>query len=303
MAQKISIINIDSTIPNLALKKIEKYHLDKGNEVVWDFPLMPADKTYISIVFDWNKDKAGQYPNAEIGGSGYSLDITLPQEIEQIKPRINMGFTTRGCIRNCPFCIVPKKEGKIRIEGDIYDIWDSKSRELIILDNNILALPEHFKLICSQLRKEKLKVDFNQGLDHRLLTDDITKELLSLKHIHEIRFAFDDIAYKPTVMKALKLLKNNGIKKWGSRWYIYIGEKDTFDTVFERMKILQETQQAVYVMRDRKVYNEPKYIALASWGNMMGAFKLPFEEVMTKSKRLKPYLKYFEKPMMGGVIE
>jgi uncharacterized protein (DUF2461 family) len=287
---KISIINIDSKIPNLALKKIEKYHKDRGDEVVWDMPILPADKTYVSIVFDWNKNKAEEYPNAEIGGSGYSLSKTLPPEIDRIKPRINLGFTTRGCIRKCHFCIVPEKEGKMRVEGDIYDIWDGKSKELIILDNNILALPEHFFKISAQIKKEGLRVDFNQGLDHRLLTQEIWNELISLRHIREIRFAFDDISYKPSVMRALKIMK---AKKWQTRWYIYIGENDTFDTVFERMKILQEAKQFVYVMRDKKVYKEPKYIALASWGNTMGAFKMPFEDVMKKSKRLAPYIKYF----------
>ena len=293
---KVLLIDIDSEIPNLALKKIEKYHLDKGNEVIWNNELMASvcDKTYVSCVFDWNKKQAEQWENrAEIGGSGYSLDIKLPKEIEEIKLKINWGFTTRGCIRKCPFCIVPQKEGMIKAVGDIYDIWDGKSKEIILLDNNLLALPLHFKIIASQLRKEKLRVDFNQGLDHRLLTEDLAKELFTLKHIHELRFAFDDIASKTTVLKALDILEKLGIKAWGSRWYVYIGEKDTFDSVFERMELLREHKQAVYVMRDKKVYNKPEYIALACWGNMMGAFKMPLKEVMEKSKRLKPYKKYF----------
>ena len=130
--RKISIINIDSKIPNLALKKIEKYHLDKGDEVIWDFPLIPSDKTYVSIVFSWNKEQAKQYPGADIGGSGYDLKKKLPPEIDKIKPRINLGFTTRGCLRKCYFCIVPEKEGVVRTEGDIYDLWDGKSKELTI---------------------------------------------------------------------------------------------------------------------------------------------------------------------------
>jgi len=54
---KVLLIDIDSKIENLALKKIEKYHLDKGDEVVWNFPLMPVDKTYVSCIFSWNADK------------------------------------------------------------------------------------------------------------------------------------------------------------------------------------------------------------------------------------------------------
>lgn len=268
-------------------------------KVHWDFPLINADKTYISCVFDWNKELTEQYEgldNYYIGGSGYSLTSQLSEEIEAIKPKINLGFTTRGCIRNCPFCIVPRKEGKIKVVGDIYDIWDSKSKNIVILDNNILALPKHFKAIAQQIRTENLRVDFNQGLDHRLLTEDICNELLSLKHQYEIRFAFDDIRDKTTVLKALKLLKEAGLKDWRSRWYVYIGEKDTFVTIYERMNILREHKQAVYVMRDKKVYENPEYIALASWGNTIGAFKLAsLSEILKRSKRMKPYKKYFEK--------
>ena len=293
----IAIINIDSVIPNLALKKIEKYYLDRGETVVWDNELMAsiADKVYVSCVFTKNRYKCKEWEGkADIGGTGYDIKKVLPPEIEAIKPRINFGFTTRGCIRKCYFCFVPEKEGMIKGEGDIYDIWDGKAKELVIMDNNILALPEHFELIADQLIKEKLRVDFNQGLDHRLLTPSICNKLLKLKHTHEIRFAYDDLAYKPSVIKALKMLKDAGIRKWGSRWYVYIGEKDTFDTVFERMELLRENEQAVYVMRDEKVYGRPEYIALASWGNTVGAFKMPFEEVLKRSDRLRPYAKYFE---------
>ena len=107
---KILIINIDSKkIPNLALKKIEKYHLDKGDEVMWDMPLFAhlSDKIYVSCVFEKNKKQCETWgTRAEIGGSGYDINSKLPEEIENIKPRINLGFTSRGCIRNCKFCIV-----------------------------------------------------------------------------------------------------------------------------------------------------------------------------------------------------
>lgn len=291
-------------MPNLALKKIEKFYLDNNDKVTWDFPLMRhlVDKIYVSCVFDWNKKFCREWEGiAEIGGSGYDLRKKLPPEIEKVKPKINIGFTTRGCIRNCYFCIVSAKEGKIRVEGDIYDIWDSKSKQITLLDNNILALPKHFELVCSQIRKENLIVDFNQGLDHRLLTKSLCKTLLSIKN-KELRFAFDDIRYKPTVLRAISILKDCGVSNWATRWYLYVGEKDTFETVYERMKILQENKQGVYVMRDRKVYNKPEYIALASWGNTMGAFKMAsLEEVLKESKRMKPYAKYFQ--LKGGKVK
>jgi len=303
---KILIINIDSKIPNLALKKIEIYHKQKGDEIILDIPMFKlwADKIYVSCIFDWNKDLCAEWEGiAEIGGSGYDLDKKLPEEIDKLKPKLNWGFTTRGCIRNCDFCIVQKKEGSIHSVGDIYDIWDSKNKKLMIMDNNILAMPEHFKKICAQLRKEKLRVDFNQGLDHRLLTPDLCKEILSLKHTGEIRFAFDDVKDQHTVKKALNMLKKAGLKDWQSRWYIYIGVKDTIKTVLFRMNLLRDRKQKVYVMRDKAVYGRKKYIALAAWGNMMGAFKFPFKDILLKSKRMKPYAKYFKHILPHNKLE
>ena len=92
---KILLIDIDSTIPNLALKKVEKYHLDKGDDVIWNMPLAKdiADKIYVSCVFTKNKRQCDFWQDyAEIGGSGYSLDTQLPPEIDAVLPRINTRY-------------------------------------------------------------------------------------------------------------------------------------------------------------------------------------------------------------------
>ena len=292
----ILLINIDSVIPNLALKKVEKYHLDKGDVIIWDIALAlnQVDKCYVSCIFPENRYKCLIFEGkALIGGSGYDMTVKLPAEIEVVKPRINWGFTTRGCIRNCYFCFVPKMEGKIRVEGDIYDIWNGKSREIVLMDNNILALPEHFKKICSQIRKENLRVDFNQGLDHRLLTEDLWGELNSLRHIYEIRFAFDDIAYTKTAIRALDLMKTNGLKDWQTRWYVYVGVKDTFETVYNRLEILQSYRQHAYLMRDKQVHDNLMWIAMATWTSFQGAFKFDLYRLLKENDRFKGYAQYF----------
>lgn len=261
---KILIINIDSKIANLALKKIEKYHLARGDEVIWNFPLArnQVDKIYVSCIFDWNKKQCEEWVgDAEIGGSGWDYAKKLPPEIDSVKPRINYGFTTRGCVRNCKFCIVPKKEGWIKPEGDIYDLWDGQSKSITLLDNNILALPEHFELICSQLKKEKLIVDFNQGLDHRLLNQDTVDLLKSIRH-KEYRFAFDHPTSKPTVEKTIKLLKKNGINRCS--WYVLVGFDTTIEEDLERLNYLRAENQVAYVQRYSK---DDIYIPIARWAN------------------------------------
>jgi len=310
---EIGLIQIDGTLPNLALMKIARYHKNKRDKVYLmrdktiSQRLIPFDKVYVSCIFDKNKDTAlkvaKQFKNVEIGGIGVNAN-RLPDEIEHLMPDYetfkcdySLGFTTRGCIRNCYFCKVQAHEGRIRINCDIYEFWDKKHKEIVILDNNILAVPEHFKKIAQQIKDNDLIVDFNQGLDFRLLTPEICKILFSLKHKQEIRFAFDDIAYTPIVIKAIKMLKEAGLKDWGTRWYCYVGEKDTFESVYKRMKLLQNEKQGVYVMRDRKIYDKPEFIALACWGNMMGAFKMNLKDVMEKSERLRGYKPFFEKEL------
>jgi len=282
---KILLINIDSKIPNLALKKIEKYHRDKGAEIIWNNPLFRdiVDKIYVSCVFKKNKPQTAEWENrAEIGGSGYSLEKTLPPEIEEIKPRINLGFTTRGCIRHCNFCIVPEKEGGVRIVGDLMDLWDGKNRDIVILDNNILALPEHFRLVCKQARENKLRVDFNQGLDHRLLTLEIIHELKTIRH-NELRFAFDRLSYLPSVERAINLLQSANINR--CTWYVLAGYDTTYREDLERVEYLKIRGQNAFIQRYETCYADKKYIALARWVNQHHIFqKMTFEQFLELSQ-------------------
>lgn len=266
----ILIIDIDSRIPNLALKKVELYHLKRGDTVVWNMEILErwADKIYVSCVFTKNRDSALSWKDiAEIGGSGYDLETKLPPEIEAVKPHINLGFTIRGCIRNCPFCIVPEKEGGIRIVGDLLDLWDGKSREITVLDNNILAVPDHFLRICRQAREHSLLVDFNQGLDHRLLTEEIVAELKTIRH-REYRFAFDDPAYLRSVEKAINLLQAGGLRR--SFWYVLVGFNTTFAQDLERLEYLKARGQTAFVQRYEKTKGNR---LVGQWANQHNVFK------------------------------
>jgi hypothetical protein len=282
---KILLIDIDSKIPNLALKKIEKYYLNKGDEIIWNNELMQycCDKIYVSCIFTKNKDRCKDWENkAEIGGTGYDLYKKLPYEIEVIKPRINWGFTTRGCIRNCEFCFVPRKEGKIRIEGDIYDIWDGKSKELVIMDNNILALPEHFLSIINQIRKEKLIVDFNQGLDIRLLTDELAEELKKTRH-REYKFSWDNLDWE--LEEKFRWLYSR-LKR--CTIFVLCGFNTTFEDDLNKLKILKLLGHNGYVMRYEKIYSDKKYITLARWVNQHHIFQAYSFEEFCKANNFRP---------------
>ena len=115
-----------------------------------------------------------------------------------------MGFTSRGCIRNCGFCFVPKKEGQFRDIAKIGDLINPRSNVLILHDNNLTADPYCIDKL-HEIRDRGLIVDINQGCDVRLVNEDIAKALSEVKHLRSIHYAWD---LKSKLWKVLKFLVN-----------------------------------------------------------------------------------------------
>ena len=175
---KIGLYNIDSKMPNLALMKISSYHKLTGDEVLWCNPLEfhLFDKVYASSIFTYSNK--GYIQNGFIiGGTGFDVKSKLPQEIDDCEQDYSLypdfkraiGFLTRGCIRRCPECFVPEKEGFIRPYRDIEDVAQGR-KEIILLDNNVLACEHGLKQIEKALgiRRSKL-IDGLYGGDAVLL--------------------------------------------------------------------------------------------------------------------------------------
>jgi len=287
---KVLLLNIDSKLPNIALEKIALYH--KDDEVIWDLPFMlqEVDKVYASCIFTKNKYQVDNYvglrPDVMAGGTGYNMTIKLPPEIEAMKPKINYGFTSRGCIRKCPFCMVWQSEGYIKAVGDIYDIWDGKAKAITLLDNNILAVPSHFEMICNQVSTEKLSVDFNQGLDIRLLTPSLCKTLKGVRIKGDIRFAFDEPSMEKMIREKVKLLNEHDVR---SRYFFYVlvGYDTTFEEDLHRCNVIKELGCRAYVMRYETTPKEKRYIRLAEWVNQMWTFaKYDFDEFCVRREAL-----------------
>ena len=280
----IALWNLEPKYTNIALEKIRMYY--QNTEYVADYlPLEHHlyDKIYCSSLFDYT-DKS-QIPDDVIcGGTGFDLTTVLPPKIDSMKPKLNMGFTTRGCIRKCKFCVVPGKEGWIRETGDIYDFWDGKNKEIVILDNNILAVKDHFKRICRQIKKEKLSVDFNQGLDHRLLDNNIADILKSMRR-KEYRFSFDSLKYENNVRKAIDILHKYEIK-W-SMWYVLTGYDTGPAEDLMRLNLLRSHNQKAFVQRYNGKTN-PFLTELAGWANQPRYFTIStFNEYLEKRGRKK----------------
>lgn len=284
---RIGLVDVDSKIPNLALMKISAWHKSQGDSVeIYDPMFRPkVDRIYASKVFNFTPDYPYFPQDTEIvkGGTGYDLHNKLPNEIEGIYPDYKIfgcdyavGFTTRGCIRKCKFCVVPEKEGQIRVVGDIYDFWRGQSH-LMLLDNNLTALPEQFERICKQLAKEKVKVDFSQGLDIRLITADMAKLLSRVRLWKSVHFAFDSIKLESAVKKGIETLAKNGVKPYKLMFYVLIGFDSTPEEDLYRVELLRSLKVDPFVMPFDK-HNEYQR-RFARWVNHKAVFnKVKWED-------------------------
>jgi hypothetical protein len=256
----LDIISRRRPFPNLALMKLSAYHKARGDEVYLNFPLERPDITYASCVFTWNKKRISTVPEgAIIGGPGIDLKAQLPPEVEHMKPDYSLypnvsplvkdssiGFTSRGCIRRCPWCIVPEKEGGIREVTRIYEFLDRRYPKITLLDNNFLAAP-NWRQTVVDLITENLEVDFNQGLDIRLVDDEVAWNLARLK-AKELRFAFDHIGYEKAVREGIELLLANGLGSRKLSFYFLYGFSVIEQECVERVKILASYNVEVYPM-------------------------------------------------------
>lgn len=246
---KIGLIDVDGhNFPNLALMKISAYHKSLGDSVEWYDPLLSGhmDKVYMSKVFSFSPDYQYYVDADEIqkGGSGYcislvngkevfdkSKDIPLPDEIEHIYPDYSLypeltketafGFLTRGCPRGCGFCHVASKEGKCsRKVADLTEFWNGQ-KNIILCDPNILACPEHEELL-TQLIESGATVEFNQGIDIRLITEK-NIELLKQIRLKNIHFAFDRYQDKDIIEPRLRrFVHETGFNKDRGHVTVYI---------------------------------------------------------------------------------
>lgn len=191
------------------------------------------DKVYMSKVFTFTPDMDTCINADEIvrGGTGYKDYGSLPKIVEQTLPDYTMypkwetaiGFLTRGCIRDCPWCIVPKKEGLIRPAATWEQIKRPDSRDIVFMDNNVLA-SDHGLDQIDRMGCENIRVDFNQGLDARLITAQTAKMLARLKWIRHIRMSCDTSAMLPVIEQATAYLREAGVSPW--RFWCYVLVQD-----------------------------------------------------------------------------
>ena len=288
---KVRLLAKDSKIPNLAIMKISSYHKMQGDNVGWYNPMFDmydTDLLYESKVFTFSPEYQYYPINAEIirGGTGIDVEAKLPCEIEQIKDLdytlypdcdYSIIFLSRGCIRNCPFCVVPKKEGGIhKVESPQLN---PKGKWIMLLDNNFFACKEWRENI-EILRSYNQPVTFQQGLDLRIMTDEMAKALSTIRiKGRGIYIAWDNYEDKEIVLHGLEILLKY-IKPYKINCYCLVGFKQPYIVKedLERVMTLKDLGVNPFAMgyidfNDRN-YKKPKEIKdFCRWVNMKATFK------------------------------
>lgn len=276
----IGLLDIDyNGFPNLALMKISSYYKSIGHNVEFATMFNHYDKIFKSKIFSWSVDPEYCYNTDFVicGGTGYNLN-ELSDEIDYSTPDYSLynclhayGYLTRGCPNKCKWCIVPEKEGSIREYMDIEQIISDK-KSVILMDNNVLAIDHGIKQI-EKIIKLKYKVDFNQGLDARLIDDSIAKLLSKVKWLSKLRMACDSQSMKIHIKKAVSLLRKYNCTP--SNYFIYTLIKD-IDESLDRIEFIRSLKcdpfaQPFRDFKNTEPSNEQK--RLARWCNHKAIFK------------------------------
>lgn len=140
----------------------------------------------------------------------------------------------------------------------------------MLLDNNLTALPAHFERILKQMIKEKVRVDFSQGLDIRLLTDDMAKLLSKVRLWKQIHFAWDSMQYEAAVRKGIETIKRN-MPLSRVMFYVLIGFDTTPTEDLYRVETLRGLNVDPFVMPFNK--SDPYQKRFARWCNHKAIFK------------------------------
>lgn len=247
--------------------RIAAHHRALGDEIefrwtgnpqreLWDNP----GAVYASAIFEKTAPAVAkllsEFPSAVVGGTGVdvsttleSIGITTVAQDYSLYPRWtqSIGFTQRGCRLRCPFCVVPRKEGKMRSEKTISDIWRGGDwpRHLLLLDNDFFG-QEHWRSRIDELRTGNFKVSFNQGINARFLTDEAAAAIASIDYRDDsmtakrIYTAWDNRRDEERLISGLQRLVDHGVKPDHIMVYMLIGYwpgETTEDRLYRQRKL------------------------------------------------------------------
>jgi hypothetical protein len=192
------------------------------------------DHVYGSAIFTTTAKKCAlfraNFPNAIVGGTGSGGDLLvediagehrdLDYTASDVGFDASLGFTQRGCRFKCGFCVVPKKEGAPASVSTIPQIWRGAPhpRHLHLLDNDFFGQPKaDWKARLSEIREGGFKVCFNQGINVRVITDEIAEDLTTVEYRdNEFRrrrlyTAWDNLGDERLFMRGIDRLERSSV--------------------------------------------------------------------------------------------
>lgn len=268
----VRITQIDGKYPNLALMRLSSWHKRRGDHVYCtksiyredDEENIVYDYVYGSTIFASSIFRTAEFmrlwPNAVVGGTGnISEKITVEDLIGEdwrgcdyslwpdFKP--SLGFTSRGCRMRCKFCVVPLKEGKPRFESTVNDIWRGVGHKKYIhlLDNDFFGQERSaWKARIAEIIDGNFKVCFNQGINIRLINDEVAEALGSIEYRDDqferrrLYGAWDSLKDEGVFFRGVNLLVKHGINPQHLMIYMLVGfdKSETFERIMHRFNRL-----------------------------------------------------------------
>ena len=268
-------LKTDAPMANIALMKISSYYKKKGDIVQWVDPLIHYDIIYYSKIFNFDTNETKLSADRIIkGGTGFDVITKLAEDIENIKdvdysiyPKCNYSiqFFSRGCFRNCSFCLVRQKEGYIHPVEPV-DL-NPRGKIIEVLDNNFFGNPE-WKTAIKYLQEKNQKVNFH-GVDIRIITEEQCEALNTLRHYKQVHIAWDNVNDK-TVPENIKIMLKY-FKAYKLMCYVLIGYNSTPEEDLYRVETLRSLKIDPFVMAYNK--NDLYQKRFARWVNHKAIFK------------------------------
>lgn len=312
------LLDRGTRFPNLALEKMSGWLNAHGHDVrlICDYSeLVPAlfgkeyDMVVLSQVFNFTKrptfvDKLINEGKCMYGGTGF-FEVNgprLPDEVEHHMPdyglydeyiqahegeknwddykKASVGFTTRGCFRQCPFC-VNRTYKSVEAHSPVSEFLDKKRSRIYLWDDNFMgAKSKLFHSVMDQLAETGKRYQFRQGLDIRLMTHEKAKRFAQSKNYSDFIFAYDHID-EPTTKATIR-----GLQTWRehtdkpTRAYVLVGyeSQDLEDvlSMWQRIATLMQFNVVPYIMRHERYKLSPyeqMYTVVARWCNQPSLFK------------------------------
>jgi hypothetical protein len=286
---KIGLYNLEQSIPNTAMMQVSQFHKLQGDHVEIYSPILKDhyDKVYAFSLFNYT-EKHYVTKDMICGGTGFDIKSVLPKDIEacdldySLFPECRQSFIwfSRGCIRQCPYCVVWQKEGAMK--QVTHKNLNPRGNTISVMDNNFFANPQ-WRQAIKILQTWNQRVEFCSGLDIRIFNEEQGEALQSLKLSKFIHIAWDNS--REDLRDKIKFFLNY-VPAHKVVCYVLIGYWSNHEENMYRIQELDKMKVIPFVMPFNKKDHYQKNFA--RWVNNRAIFKTtPWENYKMQYSRKK----------------